>query len=317
MKNINGTNYLSFQEYAQIKGKTVGRIYQLKNELPVVKFEDLGVELINYDLLQLSETEANLAQSKFQTTQALHTYDHKQLSLFFADMIKGNSEARTNAETLLREKELVMEEQSNTILELTEKNKFLEGMLSQAQEENLALSESLREKTDALEKADGLINGLNLEVSTLTTDKQAALDLGEELKLAQQKLQSDYELKATENVGLMKEQTLRVSQISGLNKEIEKLQTGMENLAQEHQKVLGQKEDLNVLLNESKTLQQKTLHDLEVKGIEMQNLVKEITSLQSQVVALNQKLQEEQSFNQRLGKLEELLLKENKDKNKD
>ena len=317
MQNINGTNYISFQEYAQIKGKTVGRIYQLKNELPVVKFDDLGVELINYDLLQLNETEVNLAQSKIQTTQALHTYDHKQLSLFFAEMIRGNSEARTNAETLLREKEVVMEEQSNTILELTEKNKSLDSLLSQAQEENIGLTESLQEKTDALEKADALISELHLNVEGLTTDKQAALDLGEELKLSQQKLQSDYELKAAENVGLMKEQTLRVAQISGLNQEIEKLQTGMENLTQEHQKVLGQKEDLNTALNESKTLQQKTLHDLEVKGIEMQNLVKESTSLQSQVVALQEKLQEEQSFNQRLGKLEELLLKENKDENKD
>jgi hypothetical protein len=57
-------------------------------------------------------------------------------------------------------------------------------------------------------------------------------------------------------------------------------------------------------------LQQKTLHDLELKGIEVKGLMKDNTSLQSQVVALNQKLQEEQSFNQRLGKLEEMLLKE-------
>lgn len=300
MQNINGTNYISFQEYAQIKGKTVGRIYQLKNELPVVKFDDLGVELINYDLLQLNDTEANLAQSKFQTTQALHIYDHKQLSLFFAEMIKGNIEARTNAETLLREKEGMMEEQSNTILELTEKNKSLDSLLSQAQEEKVGLTESLREKTDALEKADAFMKELHLEVEGLTTDKKVALDLGEELKIAQQKLQSDYELKTVENVGLVKEQTLKVAQIAGLNKEIEKLQTGMENLTQEHQKTLAQKEDLNTALNESKILQQKTLHDLELKGIEAQGLIKDNTSLQSQVVALNQKLQEEQSFNQRL-----------------
>ena len=313
MQNINGTNYISFKEYAELKGKTAGRIYQLKSELPVVKFDDLGVELINYDLLQLSETEANLAQSKFRTTQALHIFDHKQLSLFFMEMIKGNMEARTDAETLLREKEVVMEEQSNTILELTEKNKSLDSRLSQAQEENVGLTESLQEKTDALEKADALISELHLNVEGLTTDKQAALNLVEELKLAQQKLQSDYELKAAENVSLIKEQTSAVFQMAGLNQEIEKLQKGIENLTQEHQKVLRQKEDLNVLLNESKTLQQKALHDLELKGVEMQGLVKDNTSIQSQVVALNQKLQEEQSFNQRLGKLEELLLKENKD----
>jgi chromosome segregation ATPase len=310
MQNINGTNYVSFQEYAQIKGKTVGRIYQLKSELPVVKFDDLGVELINYDLLQLSETEVNLAQSKFQTTQALHTYDHKQLSLFFADMIKGNFEARSNVETLLREKELVLEEQSKTILELSEKNKSLDALLSQAQEEHLGLTESLQEKTDALEKADALIVEQNADLLALTADKSEALALVESLKLAQQKLQTDFDLKAAENVGLIKEQTFAVSQMTGLNKEIEKLQKGMESLNQEHQKVLGQKEDLNVLLNETKTLQQKTLHDLELKGFEIQGLMKDNTLLQSQVVALNQKLQEEQSFNQRLGKLEEILLKE-------
>lgn len=313
MKNINGTNYISFKEYAEIKGKTAGRIYQLKNELPVVKFEDLGVELINYDLLQLNETEVNLAQSKFQTTQALHTYDHKQLSLFFADMIKGNSEARTNAETLLREKELVLEEQKQLVLELTEKNKSLDALLTQAQEDNLGLSESLQEKTAALEKADALIATQSEDLSVLTTDKQNALDLVESLKLAQQKLQSEYDLKVAENQGLIKEQSFTVAQMDGLNKEIGKLQKGMEDLSQEHQKVLGQKEDLNSALNETKTLQQKTLHDLELKGIELQSLMKENTSLQNQVVTLNQKLQTEQSFNQRLGKLEELFLKEKKD----
>ena len=309
MKNINGTNYISFKEYAEIKGKTAGRIYQLKNELPVVKFEDLGVELINYDLLQLNETEVNLAQSKFQTTQALHTYDHKQLSLFFADMIKGNSEARTNAETLLREKELALEEQKQLVLELTEKNKSLDALLSQAQEENLGLSESLKEKTAALEKADNLIANQSKDLAILTTDKQNALDLVESLKLAQQKLQSEYDLKVAENQGLIKEQSFTVAQMDGLNKEIGKLQKGMEDLSQEHQKALEQKEDLNKQLSETKTLQQKTLHDLELKGIELQSLMKENTSLQSQVVALNQKLQTEQSFNQRLGKLEDLFLK--------
>ncbi len=310
MQNINGTNYVSFKEYAELKGKTAGRIYQLKNELPVVKFEDLGVELINYDLLQLSDTEVNLAQSKFQTTQALHTYDHKQLSLFFADMIKGNFEARSNVETLLREKELVLEEQGKVILELTEKNKSLDALLSQAQEEHLGLRDSLQEKTAALEKADALIAEQNADLLALTTDKSEALALVESLKLSQQKLQSDYDLKAAENVGLIKEQTFTVAQMAGLNKEIEKLQKGMESLNQEHQKVLGQKEDLNILLNETKTLQQKTLHDLELKGFEIQGLIKDNTSLQSQAVALTQKLQEEQSFNKRLGKLEEMLLKE-------
>jgi chromosome segregation ATPase len=310
MQNINGTNYVSFKEYAELKGKTAGRIYQLKNELPVVKFEDLGVELINFDLLQLNETEVNLAQSKFQTTQALHTYDHKQLSLFFADMIKGNFEARSNAETLLREKELVLEEQGKLVLELTEKNKSLDALLFQAQEENLGLAETLQEKTTALEKADALIAVQNLDLLALSTDKSEALALVESLKLSQQKLQTDYDLKAAENVGLIKEQTFTAAQIEGLNKEIEKLQKGMESLNQEHQKVLGQKEDLNVLLNETKTSQQKTLHDLELKGFEIQGLMKDNTSLQSQVAALNQKLQEEQSFNQRLGKLEEMLLKE-------
>jgi hypothetical protein len=86
----------------------------------------------------------------------------------------------------------------------------------------------------------------------------------------------------------------------------------MDVLTKEHQKILAQKEDLNTTLINTKTLQQKSLHDLELKNIETQGLIKENTSLQSQIVALTTKLQEEQSFNQRLGKLEEILLKENK-----
>jgi chromosome segregation ATPase len=312
MQNINGTNYISFQEYAQIKGKTVGRIYQLKSELPVVKFDDLGVELINHDLLKLSETEVNLTQSKFQTTQALHTYDHKQLSLFFAEMIKGNIEARTNAETLLREKELVMEEQVQTIQELSEKNKSLSVSLSQAQEENFNLTETLQEKNDTLEKADALIAEQNSNLLSLTKDKSEALALVESLKLAQQKLQTELDLKVSENQGLMKEQTFSTSQIEALTKDLEKSQIGMDVLTKEHQKILAQKEDLNTTLINTKTLQQKSLHDLALKNIETQGLIKENTSLQGQIDALTKKLQEEQSFNQRLGKLEEILLKENK-----
>jgi chromosome segregation ATPase len=312
MQNINGTNYISFQEYAQIKGKTVGRIYQLKSELPVVKFDDLGVELINHDLLKLSETEVNLAQSKFQTTQALHTYDHKQLSLFFADMIKGNFEARSNAETLLREKELVMEEQIQTIQELSEKNKSLNESLSQTQEENFNLTETLQEKNDTLEKADALIAEQNSNLLSLTKDKSEALALVDSLKLAQQKIKTEFDLKVVENQGLMKEQTFTKSQIENLTKDLEKSQIGMDVLTKEHQKILAQKEDLNTTLVNTKTLQQKSLHDLELKDIETQGLNKENTSLQSQIVALTKKLQEEQSFNQRLGKLEEILLKENK-----
>jgi chromosome segregation ATPase len=312
MQNINGTNYISFQEYAQIKGKTVGRIYQLKSELPVVKFDDLGVELINHDLLKLSETEVNLTQSKFQTTQALHTYDHKQLSLFFADMIKGNFEARSNAETLLREKELVMEEQIQTIQELSEKNKSLNESLSQTQEENFNLTETLQEKNDTLEKADALIAEQNSNLLSLTKDKSEALALVDSLKLAQQKIKTEFDLKVVENQGLMKEQTFTKSQIENLTKDLEKSQIGMDVLTKEHQKILAQKEDLNTTLVNTKTLQQKSLHDLELKDIETQGLNKENTSLQSQIVALTKKLQEEQSFNQRLGKLEEILLKENK-----
>jgi chromosome segregation ATPase len=312
MQNINGTNYISFQEYAQIKGKTVGRIYQLKSELPVVKFDDLGVELINHDLLKLSETEVNLTQSKFQTTQALHTYDHKQLSLFFAEMIKGNIEARTNAETLLREKELVMEEQVQTIQELSEKNKSLSVSLSQAQEENFNLTETLQEKNDTLEKADALIAEQNSNLLSLTKDKSEALALVESLKLAQQKLQTELDLKVSENQGLMKEQTFSTSQIEALTKDLEKSQLGLDALTKEHQKVLGQKEELNITLINTKTLQQKSLHDLALKDIEIKGFIKENASVQGQVVALTKKLQEEQSFNQRLGKLEEILLKENK-----
>jgi chromosome segregation ATPase len=253
-----------------------------------------------------------LAQSKFQTTQALHIYDHKQLSLFFAEMIKGNIEARTNAETLLREKELVMEEQIQTIQELSEKNKSLNVSLSQAQEENFNLTETLQEKNDALEKADALIAEQNSNLLSLTKDKSEALALVDSLKLAHEKLKTELDLKVAENQGLMKEQTFTKSQLENLTKELEKSQSGMDDLTKEHEEVVVQKEDLNTTLVNTKTLHQKSLHDLALKDIEIKGFIKENASLQGQVVALTKKLQEEQSFNQRLGKLEEILLKENK-----
>jgi hypothetical protein len=195
MKNINGTQYISVKEYAEMKNLTPGRIYQLKNELPFEKFDDLGVELINFDLLQLSEKENSLAMAKFQTSQALHTYDYKQLGLLVADMFKTSNEVRTNSETLLREKDAVLLEKLALIEELLESNKKIGLELADAQ--TLIL-----EKDTALAQKDMSLSEISLTMISLkeTIEEKEALILEQnnqiaDLEAIEEKITKNYEAK--------------------------------------------------------------------------------------------------------------------------
>ncbi len=308
MKNINGTNYISVKEYAELKNLTAGRIYQLKNELPFEKFEDLGIELINFDLLQLSEKESSLAHTKFQTTHALHTYDYKQLGLFVAEMLKTSNEARANSEILLREKDVLMEEKTILLGELTETNKELMYNLSQAKEENQGLTSDLENKTETLEKQVQLLEVQKKDFEVLNTEKENGIKEIEELKLAQQKQQADYELKIIENQGLQNELISHKGQVVALTKDVEKSNLVLESLKNDNQGLITQKEELSKELTASKSQHQKAVFDYELKIVENQGIINENNIYKSQIEALSKNIQSEKGFNTRLDKLEEIIL---------
>ena len=87
MRKIDGISYISAKEYAEMMNLTVGRVSQIKTELPFVKFEEFGIELINFDLLTLSQTEKTLAQAKFQTATPIHELSYKDLGNYFGKFI--------------------------------------------------------------------------------------------------------------------------------------------------------------------------------------------------------------------------------------
>jgi hypothetical protein len=87
MRKIDGISYISAKEYAEMMNLTVGRVSQIKAELPFVKFEEFGIELINFDLLTLSQTEKTLAQAKFQTTTPIHELSYKDLGNYFGKFV--------------------------------------------------------------------------------------------------------------------------------------------------------------------------------------------------------------------------------------
>ena len=43
MRKIDGITYISAKEYAEMMNLTVGRVSQIKTELPFVKFEEFGI----------------------------------------------------------------------------------------------------------------------------------------------------------------------------------------------------------------------------------------------------------------------------------
>ena len=126
MRKIDGISYISAKEYAEMMNLTVGRVSQIKTELPFVKFEEFGIELINFDLLTLSQTEKTLAQAKFQTATPIHELSYKDLGNYFGKFImdlvtfKGLADSQIadlqEKTTDLRQKSEIVENEKATLL---------------------------------------------------------------------------------------------------------------------------------------------------------------------------------------------------------
>jgi DNA repair exonuclease SbcCD nuclease subunit len=205
MRAIDGTRYISAREYAEMMNLTPGRVSQMKAELPFVKFEEFGVEVINFDLLELGEHQKALAQSRFETTSNLMSYSYKDLGNFFGKLLhdlvqfKGNADIRikeldgqnqqlakwmNEAEDRKAEAEAKAVELEKNLLETWAKVRFIS-------EENLKLSE---------------------EVTALVIDKDDLANENEELhrsatneKVIKAELEHRIEIKILENANLVSE----------------------------------------------------------------------------------------------------------------
>lgn len=103
MRTIDGIRYISAKECAEMLNLTVGRVSQIKSELPFVKIEEFGIELINYDLLELQQQEKGLALGKFETTTPVQTLSYKDLGNFFAKFALDLVQFKGNADMKLEE----------------------------------------------------------------------------------------------------------------------------------------------------------------------------------------------------------------------
>ena len=145
MRTIDGTRYISASEYADTKGISKGRVSQLKSTLPFERFDDIGVELVNYDLLELELDERRLMDLKYSSQRALHQYSYGQLGKFFAKLLgeltKAEGEAKEQAVSL---EELLNAAKSDLAL-ARKANEELTINLQTAQEQ-LAEQQQLAEK---------------------------------------------------------------------------------------------------------------------------------------------------------------------------
>ncbi|MCB0564214.1 MAG: hypothetical protein KDD01_07545 [Phaeodactylibacter sp.] len=153
MRTIDGTRYISASEYADLKSISKGRVSQLKSTLPFERFDDFGVELINYDLLELQLDEKRLMEMQYSSQRALHQYSYRQLGQFFAKLLGE----LTKAEGEAKEQAAAMEEQLNAaksdLILARQAHDALAAQLQETQEEAAALQQRVEQDAQTLAAA--------------------------------------------------------------------------------------------------------------------------------------------------------------------
>ena len=216
MRTIDGVRYISAKEYAEMKGFTVGRVSQLKLELPFVKFDEFGIELINFDLIELSETERTLAQTKFQTVTPIHELSYKDLGNYFGkltmDLVNFKGGADIKIEDLqaksndLRQKLQVVE---NERAELSSYSLSLEVKAKSLAAEIAKTEEAYEELAVKFDQFSVINKELNLQHDVLSKDFQ-------DLKIVHTEGKHELEIKIIENKNLSAENESLKSRLASL-----------------------------------------------------------------------------------------------------
>ena len=194
MRKIDGITYISAKEYAEMMNLTVGRVSQIKTELPFVKFEEFGIELINFDLLTLSQTEKTRQQAKFQTATPIHELSYKDLGNYFgkfmmdlvtfkgladsqiADLQEKATDLHQKSEIVENEKTVLLSQFSNITAEIVALNEVLEEERKTNESLKVAL---LEEETtnEALYLQSDLLSKELQQLKTLQKEEKHALDI--------------------------------------------------------------------------------------------------------------------------------------------
>ena len=176
-KELTRKEYIDFLQ--KTKGETISesRISQLvsASKLKVRDYPELG----NLQLIVLDDEQA-LAQARFSTSQALHTYSYKELGLMVGKLIHDLTNENGNAQTLLNEKQGQLDQLVTTLQEVeTQRNGALQqveeltSLVSQIRTENESLQTNITHRSDQIESLQVELTRLNDKL----TDTQRKLDV--------------------------------------------------------------------------------------------------------------------------------------------
>ncbi len=173
--SIDKTKELTRKEYVDFLQKTKGESISEARISQLVSAGRLKVrdypELNNLQLIVLADDEQALAQARFTTSQALHSYSYKELGLMFGKLIHDLTNDNGNAQTLIGEKQVqldnlvsalqqveternlaqqTVQELSNTVTQLTADNETLRTDLTNRQNQVDTLQAEAIQLTEAL-----------------------------------------------------------------------------------------------------------------------------------------------------------------------
>lgn len=173
--SIDKTKELTRKEYVDFLQKTKGESISEARISQLVSAGRLKVrdypELNNLQLIVLADDEQALAQARFTTSQALHSYSYKELGLMFGKLIHDLTNDNGNAQTLIGEKQVQLDnlvsalqqveternlaqqtvrELSNTFTQLTADNETLRTDLTNRQNQVDTLQAEATQLTEAL-----------------------------------------------------------------------------------------------------------------------------------------------------------------------
>ena len=159
MRIIDGRRYISVKEYAELKGINISRVSQLKKtgELPFVEFKDLGISLIDFELLELTNQDKRFAITKFHVPMELNTISVLDTGRYFMKTLCDLLDNNTSEEIVIKDEEISELKKREILLinDITKKDlqiKILESKNSSALLENNSLKKSNEVLMEALEK---------------------------------------------------------------------------------------------------------------------------------------------------------------------
>lgn len=214
MRTIDGVKYISVKEYAEIKEISVGRVSQLKQDLPVVKFEEFGIELINFELISLSDTEKTLAQTKFQTSTPIHELSYKELGNYFGNFIMDLTKFKSTADLMIDDLQTKVNELSQDYRLSKNENIALSNQVSGLEIKNQNLASEIDQHIEENRAVSAKFEGIKELYESEQSEKESTFKELEDLRIVHNQNKHEFEIKIIENKGLSVENESLKSQIS-------------------------------------------------------------------------------------------------------